>query len=334
MEKYLIIDSRPYGLFSIFLHTIDCLKWSEENKYIPFIRWGNGRIDCNIRREGAHEASLNGHPKFVLDKENFVTQEKLANNAAPCLYIEKENDNVWEYYFEPINKLEIVDILTNKHKIADIFMCGELDFDLNNKFLIRNIHSYDSLKLWSVAGTTQELQHREEVYRLINRYVKITTEIQDKINSFYNKKFNDAEVVYGIHVRGTDKKSEYPFKELKIEDYIKKINDLIIQNNDKKYKIYIASDNNESILQIANFFGKEKIICHPSIRMNSYNSVIPIHLSANLRKRLHGEQTLIEMLLLSKCDYIVGTDSNFTAPASFFNPDAKLVYLNRIGGEG
>jgi hypothetical protein len=36
-NKHLIIDSRPYGFFSIFLHTIDNLKWAEDNNYKPHI---------------------------------------------------------------------------------------------------------------------------------------------------------------------------------------------------------------------------------------------------------------------------------------------------------
>ena len=83
---------------------------------------------------------------------------------------------------------------------------------------------------------------------------------------------------------------------------------------------------------IANHFGKDNIICFPSMRMNSYSSLLPIHLNENIDKKLHGEQTIIEMLLLSRCDYIIGTDSNFTAAACYFNPDSHLIYLNRTSG--
>ena len=73
-KKYLIIDTRPYGLFSIFLHTLDCLKWCELNDYEPHIRWATGRIDPNIKRLGADKASIVRNPKYVLDKNNFSTK--------------------------------------------------------------------------------------------------------------------------------------------------------------------------------------------------------------------------------------------------------------------
>ena len=331
-DKYLVIDSRPYGMFSIFLHTIDCLKWCEDNEYLPYIRWNSGRVNINLGREGANEASKFGNPAFVKDKNNFSTDEKRNNNTKYCLYAVNENDNVWNYYFEPINDCKIENILQSDYKINDIFMCGELDFNLDNKFLIKNLHSYDALKIWSLINTKNLMSHRIEVNETINKYVKLTDDINKKLLNFHDKKFNNCDYVVGVHVRGTDKKTEYPFKELTINDYISKISEIIKINKNKKYKIYIASDNNESIKLIANHFGKDNIICFPSMRMNSYSSLLPIHLNENIDKKLHGEQTIIEMLLLSRCDYIIGTDSNFTAAACYFNPKAELIYLDRKYG--
>ena len=330
-DKFLVIDSRPYGMFSIFLHTIDCLKWCEDNEHIPYIRWNSGRVNINLGREGANEASKFGNPAYVKDKNNFSTDEKRNNNTKYCLYAVNENDNVWNYYFEPINDYKIENILQSDYKINDIFMCGELDFNLDNKFLIKNIHSYDSLKLWSLAGTEQEIIHRNEVNNIIKKYVKFNQEITNKVDKFISSKLQD-ELLIGVHIRGTDKKTEYPYKQLTIDDYIREIKDIIDFNKNKKYKIYIASDNNEGIIKIANIFGKENICAYPSFRVNEFYGSIPICLLDNIDKKLHGEQTIIEMLILTKCHYIIGTDSNFTAAACYFNPDSHLIYLNRTSG--
>lgn len=329
-KKYLIIDTRPYGLFSIFLHTIDCIKWAENNNYIPYIRWGSGRADPNLLRLGAKEASIKGHPSFVKDKENFVTPENLFNNSRPCLYVNDLNDNPWEYFFESINNETLEEVLKSEYKVNDIFMCGELDFDLKNKFLIRNIHSYDALKLWSLAGTNEEMIHRNEVYDIINRYVKIKNNINDKVNNFFSLKLKENENIIGVHIRGTDKKTEFPFKQLEIEQYIEAINKNIIKN--KKNKIYIASDNNEAIIKIAHHFGKEMVVAYPSMRMKDFHGNRPIFFIDEVDKKLHGIQTMIEMLILTKCDSIIGTDSNLTATACFINPKAKLTYLDRSNG--
>ena len=85
-NKFLIIDSRPYGLFSIFLHTIDNIKWAKDNGYIPVVRWAPGRIDINLNRPGALEASRKGHPKYCLSATNFVSPSIDKNELKQCLY--------------------------------------------------------------------------------------------------------------------------------------------------------------------------------------------------------------------------------------------------------
>ena len=331
-DKHLVIDSRPYGLFSIFLHTLDCLKWCDDNQHTPIIRWASGRFDINKSRLGASRASAMGDPKYVLDKENFVTDEKISNNKKACLYAENENDNVWEYYFEPINEVNSNDLSSLDYKINDIFMCGELDFNLENKFLIRNLHSYDKLKIWDLKDPTKVRIHRQEVSEVIKKYVKVKSFIIKEVEAFFNNKMKDCEILIGVHIRGTDKKTEFPFRQLTIDDYAKIVKTIINENAGKKYKIYIASDNNEAIIKLVSLFGKESIAAYPSVRMPNYNGNVPICLSSNIDKKQHGKETLIEMLLLSNCNIIIGTDSNVAATASYFNPEADLIYLDRKMG--
>ena len=316
-EKNLVIDSRPYGLFSIFLHTVDCLKWCEENQYLPYIRWASGRYNPNLYREN--------------EKENFVSENKLINNCGTCLYADNIADNAWEYYFDPINKISKNDFDNKNYKVCDIFMHGQLDYDLSNKFLIRDLQTYDALKIWSLKD--DELNtHRKEIHNFIIKNIKIKDDILQKTDLFINKKLSNCDLLVGVHVRGTDKKTEFPFKQLTIENYIQKTKEVLTFNKHNKYKIYIASDNNEAIISFASEFGKENIIAYPSVRMPNYYGNIPICLNNNINKRQHGEETLIEMLLLSKSSIIIGTDSNLTATACYFNPNAKLFYMNRING--
>jgi len=335
-RNILTIDSRPFGFFSIFLHTIDCLRWAEINRYEPFVRWGSGRYNTNLYREGAKEAIYYDNPKMVIDKNNFVTSQNKKNNSDPCLYAGKDDDNPWEYYFHPIVPIDFKDgDMKNSEyniKVADIFMCGEFDSNLDNKFLIKNLHSYDGLKLWNLTDNEQIYKHRKEIEIFIKKNVIIKKEIIDKVKFFKQKTMCNSEILIGVHIRGTDKKTEFPFRQLKIEDYIATIKSTINQQHDKKYKIYVASDTNEAIIKLINEFGKNNVVSYPCIRMPNYNGNIPIHLSKNIDNKLHGEETLIEMLLLSECNVIIGTDSNLTATASFFNPEAELKYLDRRMG--
>ena len=66
-KKFLIIDSRPFGLGSILLHTLDNIKWAEDNGYIPVVRWGPGRYDVNFMRKGE-----NGNVGIPEEKEDKI----------------------------------------------------------------------------------------------------------------------------------------------------------------------------------------------------------------------------------------------------------------------
>ena len=330
-NRYLIIDSRPYGLFSIFLHTIDCFKFADDNNYIPIVRWGNGRIDPNMYRAFSRYTRKDTN---TIESENFVNNENIFNNTRPCLYLNKDGDNVWEYYFEPVCQTSSEQALCSEHKISDIFLYGKDDSDLENKFLIKNMQTYEALKLWDIIGTQKENEHRKSVNDVINKYVRIKKSILKYAEEFYINRVKDhnIDIVIGVHVRGTDKKTEYPFKQLTLDDYIVAVQDIVNSHKDTKIKIYVASDNNEAILKFISIFGSDRISAYPSLRLNDYTGSVPICLLADIDRREHGEQTLLEMLILSRSDYIIGTDSNLTATASYFNPQAKLIFLNRING--
>mgnify|MGYP003644664249 CR=1 FL=1 len=342
-KKFLIIDSRPYGLFSIFLHTIDNIKWAEDNGYIPIVRWGPGRRDPNKGRDGSLEATQNGDPKHVIDKNNFLTEEKppCFNNTkgmkhCQCLYWSKDGwngaTNPWEYYFEPLNTYSLADVTKLDYDVSDIFMCGELDFELENKFLIKSVHLYEPLLLWELIDTEYEKAHRIEVNKVIKRHVCIKDNISSKIDNFYNSNFIKNGKTMAVHVRGTDKKLEYPHKALALSSYLESIENVLQADSDIK-NLYIASDNNEAIAVIIKNFRQaiEKIIVYPAVRMPKYYAKDPICLTSATGPK-HGEEVLIESYIMSRASHLICTDSNVAAAAAYINPDLKIHFLNRKYG--
>ena len=348
-KKFLIIDSRPYGLFSIFLHTIDNIKWAQDNGYIPVVRWGPGRRDPNSGRLGAAEATRRGHPSHVVDRTNFLTDDKPPswNNTdglkhCQCLYWDasgwRGSTNPWEYYFEPLNEHTVEEAESAEHDVADIFMVGEFDFNLENKFLIANLHSYEPLALWQLLereseadlphNEKYEFHHRARVSNVISENVKIKKEILEEINKFQEKNFSYN--VLGVHVRGTDKKLEYPHKALPISAYIEAIQDYVDKNPD--CKIYVASDNNEAIIEIFRKFGPQRVFVTNATRMQKYLSADPICLTPSTGPK-HGEEVLIECMLLSRTNHLICTDSNVAASALYINPNITTTYLNRKHGK-
>ena len=336
-NKFLIIDSRPYGLFSIFLHTIDNLKWAEENNYTPVVRWGPGRRDPNLGRPTSTEAYKTN---FLTDKTPPSRGNMPGHKHCQCLYWSdlgwNESKNPWEYYFEPINDCTLEQALKNSHDISDIFMSGQLDDDPKNKYLIANLHTYEPLVLWDLLEkeknvdhiNTFEYKHRKSVHDTIEKYVVVKKSISDKVKKFYKDNFTGN--VLGVHVRGSDKKLEYPHKALPLQSYIDAISDYISDNPESK--IYVASDNNEAIAEIFKTFGPKKVMVVNATRVNRYMSPDPICLTPATGPE-HGEEVLIECLLLSKTNHLICTDSNVSAAALYLNPNIKTTYLNRKYGK-
>jgi len=340
-KKHLIIDSRPYGFFSIFLHTIDNLKWAEDNGYEPYIRWGSGRVDVNSARPGAEEATRKGHPKFVGDEPNFFEPD-YKGEIKDSLYYSLEgyngSTNVWEYYFHPVGNSEAEN---SEHKVSEIFQVGFHDLDLDSlteKFLIYNLHSYTPLNLWlyfradpeseSIAPTKQSifLNHRKRVHHYIEKYVVPKKEIMKKIEDFTSQYFTDS--VIGVHVRGTDKGSESKIGQrpyVTVDHYLNVLEKTL--KTFPKSSIFVASDNNEAIARIFKKFRNNKIIVYNCTRMKTYDSIIPVHLSSQSGPKA-GEEALIDCLLLSKCNHIICTDSNLSAAALYFNPDVTCTFIN------
>ncbi len=337
-KKFLVIDSRPYGFFSIFMHTIDNLKWADDNGYIPVVRWGPGRTDVNKNRQGAEKASRLANPIHVGTEPNFLESSDESLREA-CLYLDetKTTDpsySCWEHFFEPVSEYSVEHAIKSKYKVSDIFQVGFHDLDvssLEKKFLIFNLHSYTPLNLWVYCYNKKEtLQvHRQRVFYYINKFIKVKPSITKKVEDFAKEHF--TENVIGVHIRGTDKASETsigqrPF--VSIEDYIRDTAKAVEENPGAA--LFIASDNNEAIGKMFKHFPNNKIIVYKCTRMASYSSQLPVHLSDAAGPKL-GEEALIDCLLLSKCKHLVCTDSNLAAAALYFNPNSTLSFVNLKG---
>ncbi len=337
-KKFLIIDSRPYGFFSIFMHTIDNLKWADDNGYTPVVRWGPGRTDVNKDRPGAEKASRLANPIHVGTDPNFSNTSNVSLREH-CLYLDETRASdpsysCWEHFFEPVSEYSVETAINSEHEVSDIFQVGFHDLNISSidqKFLIFNLHSYTPLNLWVYCyNKIQTLQtHRQRVFYYIDKYVKVKPSITQKVEAFTKEYF--TENVIGVHIRGTDKSTETaigqrPF--VSIEDYIADTAKAIEANPGAA--LFIASDNNEAIGKMFKHFPDNKIIVYKCTRMSSYSSQTPVHLSEAAGPAI-GEEALIDCLLLSKCKHLVCTDSNLAAAALYFNPNSTLSFVNLKG---
>jgi len=158
-------------------------------------------------------------------------------------------------------------------------------------------------------------------------------ELQDEINNYYDTYFKNKSVL-GIQVRLTDMAHYHNIPTL--EYYINKTR--YILNSNKPDCIFIASDTEVTINKFKQAFPtmdiyyqknimrstKEKDAVQPQDRINSENNIV------NARKYhnyLNGKEVLLDILLLSKCDYFLRSHSAVSDIAIIFNDNIKEMFI-------
>jgi hypothetical protein len=161
---------------------------------------------------------------------------------------------------------------------------------------------------------------RKRCYQLIQKYIKIKPAVNAIIEEFADKHFD--EFVIGIHYRGTDKKIESP--RINYEQITAKIKDVCHELSIDSPKIFVATDEEAFLEYMQNYF-PNRVIAYDAIK--SKNGV-PVHLSkANKYKK--GEDAIVDCLLLSKCDYLIRTNSNLSLCSGLFNPNIPMFEVRK-----
>ena len=164
-----------------------------------------------------------------------------------------------------------------------------------------------------------------QCYSFKNDIVNFTNEYEEEY--FKNK------IILGVHIRCTDMVSTKQNKNCFY--FIDKIKHVLAKHNIDK--IFIASDSNEVVCKVIDIFGKDKILAINNIeRVNTIddptgshhriNTDIIKYSSRKYHNYLCGKEVLIDMLLLSKCNYLIRSFSCVSDMAIFFNDKMSEVY--------
>lgn len=205
--------------------------------------------------------------------------------------------NVWEYYFEPVSPAiyTVDDYIWRTYAAPDnTGIAVELDHCYTKKFR-KNIKDL-----------------------VIDRFIKVKPYILEKVQTFYDKHLAGKKNI-AIHLRGTDKHTET--KHIPLDTILNTANQLA----DKDTQFFIATDE-QQLLDHARQMLKGPVISYESFK--SFDGA-PTHISRKheYNRAKLGEEALIEVLLLSKCNTLIHTNSNFAYAALLFNPELNNIWL-------
>lgn len=223
----------------------------------------------------------------VIDMKNFPTHYNEINKI-------NNSKNSWEYYFQKVSKFK----LKNIYKEKNIYYSEK-------KTLKYFIHDYGNSKI---------------LKKIKNKYIKLSPTIFKKFNKLTKFIFKNNRKVLGVYYRAGDMRTapKHPFPPT-ITQIINATKKII--KKDKCNYIFISSEDEKFIKKFKKIFKDYKINYLKCFRYNKLHPYF-VYPRQNHRYKL-GRDILLEMLILSKCDSLIYSESNVI--------EASNVYsLNKI----
>ena len=267
----------------------------------------------------------------------------LALYGNSCCYWTPEGhrgkDNVWEYYFEPINPdypASSIDESIRIHIRNKPPHFQYPGYSINESvFVSNNFGDHPSFK-----GKTLKIPYkwadpdealRRRASQIIETYVRPRAYILEKVTQFYQEHLA-GQYVIGVHMRATDVTDSQEHNihrrgSYKLERYLRQIDELLQNHPDAK--IFAATDSLKALEGLKEAFNEKVLhastIYHASEKVSGtgpLGGVIPGYLSGDSQKAAqNGEEAVIDYLLLSKCQYLVHNGSGLARTALLKNAD-------------
>lgn len=163
-----------------------------------------------------------------------------------------------------------------------------------------------------------------EGVRTLNKYLRPKRHINKKVDDFW-RTFPSNGPVVGVHFRGTDKLSEAP--RVSWQHCLKIINNYL-QAHPTTQAVFVASDEQRFCNFIKESVNDVPVYSHDD-HYRSSNSRDMFHMTTGEGSYERGKDALVNALLLSRCSTLIRTTSFLSAWASVFNPDLKVILLNK-----
>ena len=233
------------------------------------------------------------------------------------------HENGWDLYFEPI-KTESNNIDPNE----PVYEHGQCT--------THELHDQQCVAQW--LRYDEYLPYRKAAHDIINKYIRIKPHILNQVESFYQEQMKDHFCI-GVHVRYAimhEREAVHP----PLEEYFQEVDSLLKAHKEKNVRIFLASDSHSVVGDFRKRYGDTLVAIDayraqdkedPSL-MYSNPAFWAAHPQIWHKEKPGyngGVGTLIDCLLLSKCEYLIHITSNVATHACFFNPHIKSIYLPR-----
>ena len=149
--------------------------------------------------------------------------------------------------------------------------------------------------------------------RYVRDFVRVRPHVLTKVDGFHEERMSGRYTI-GVHVRGTDFSYATPTPP---EAYIRAVHEHVTESEVDDYAVFLATDQAQYVDLFAREFGS-RLVVYDATR--SQNDKAPFVL-ADSRPYALGEEVLIDVLLLSRCAFLIKGAAAVGEYALWFNED-------------
>lgn len=252
-----------------------------------------------------------GYIKYAVD-HGYIPVIDMSNEDNT--YMEQDRKgNVWEYYFEQPCGYTLDDIRHSRHVIiGNGIINGRVPFPREDI-----AHNDEELKKWKAVA---------------DRYLIVRPEIRQEADELW-KRLAGRERVLGVLLRGTDyinsRPKDHPVQPT-MEQVIDKMDEVLA--GQEFPKIYLATEDAGIYQELCNRYG-EKIVSMDVERYitDQTENINDVSVKKSTNKYQMGKDYLINILLLSKCDYLLAGNAGGSQGALLLRDKDAPRFLFNLG---
>jgi len=264
--------------------------------------------------------ALNG-VRRALDRNLIPVVDYRNHDVNQYFYDPGYGTNVWDYFFEPVMEVtpQALDGFLSDGEVSD-----ELVFqDAPGQIL--EWHSTDPDRIATFWSSPDQTDPAEWMFRKrqlgrqhVERFITVKPHIMTSVSDFRNEMLA-AKSVCGVHIRGTDFSYAAPTS---LEKYFQEIHRLDGASHSHYDKIFLATDQAQFVTAFRREFGADRVVTYSAVRSNDG---LPAFLNPSVSPYQKGEDVLIDILLLSRCNYLLKSAAAVGEYAMWFNPQLECT---------
>ncbi len=261
------------------------------------------------------------------ERHTFYPVVDFDASCTNAYYDERKGSNMWHQYFKsvmPVSSIELRQWIAADHQVLAGIEIKTMSYDEARSIYE---HGEDNIRVYH-QGTyrfskiPKDLDawywnERSKGRAVVAKYIKPNEEIQTKVDAYCQAYFAGS-FVLGIHIRGTDMHYAPP---LSPAEYFEHIDRMLEGKRDAK--IFVATDQAQYLEVFSRKYGA-RVIYSPAFR--SDNDVAPFN-REEISPFKKGEDVMLDMLLLSRCDFLIKGVSSVGEIALYFNPELDCLDL-------